>query len=149
MTHRITSPTPASRSGAPRLLATRRGPSLSRAGLTLVELVIASGIIAVLLLASAAAMGESVESTNMSRSLTRGAIFLESVQEDLAAMSASDLLAMNGQSVHSTDDWDDAPYRVDIVVFTAAVDLLQIELRLIDQYSGRSLASVHAMRADV
>lgn len=121
----------------------------ARAGLSLVELVIAAGIIAVLLLASAAAMGESVESTETSKRLVRGAVFLESVQEDLAALSASELLAMNGQSVHSSEDWNDAAYRVEISVFYAAVELLQVELALVDQNAARVMATVHSMRADV
>lgn len=118
--------------------------------MSLVELVIASGVIAVLLLASAAAMGENVDSTNHSRTLAHGAVFLESVQEDLAALDAAALLAMNGQSVYSNAaDWGDARYRVDITVFTAAVELLQIELRLVDQVRGNATASVHTMRAVV
>lgn len=120
-----------------------------RAGLSMVELVIASGIIAVLLLASAAAMGESVESSNTSRKLVHGAVFLESVQEDLASLSPAELLAMNGQQVFSNDDWDNAGFRVEITVFYAAVELLQVEMALVDQNVDRTVATVHTMRAVV
>lgn len=119
-----------------------------QAGLTIVELVIASGIIAVLLLASAAAMGESVESTTRSRELGRGAVFLESIQEDIAALTPAELLAMNGQRVYSNaSTWQDAHYRVEVTVFNSTVRLLQVELRLIDQVSDHAVASVHTMRA--
>ena len=111
--------------------------------------VIASGIIAVLLLASAAAMGESVESSNTSRKLVHGAVFLESVQEDLSSLSPAELLAMNGQQVYSNDDWDDAGFRVEITVFYAAVELLQVEMELVDQNVNRTVATVHTMRAVV
>jgi hypothetical protein len=114
----------------------------------MVEIVIASGIISVLLLASAAAMGENVESTTMSRELVRGAVFLESVEEDLEALSSAEMLAMNGQRVFSrANNWADARYRVEITVFYATVNLLQVELRLVDQVSGRAVAAVHTMRA--
>ena len=126
-----------------------RAARIKRAGMTIVEVVIASGIVSVLLLASAAAMGESVEATEMSKRLGRGAIFLESVQEDLSTLNAADLLAMNGQLVYSHDDWNTARYRAELTVFPAAVGLLQVELALVDQVSGREVATVHTMRADV
>lgn len=141
---------PTRRSPAPGAPPQRgAGVTVARAGLTLVELVIAAGIIAILLLASAAAMGESVESTETAKQLVRGAVFLESVQEDLSTLTPAELLAMNGQTVFSTDDWNDARYRIEISVFYAAVSLLQVQLALVEQSSGRTLATVHTMRAVV
>ncbi|QDV06530.1 hypothetical protein Poly30_20400 [Planctomycetes bacterium Poly30] len=124
-----------------------RPPTKSRAGLTIVELVIAAGIMAVLLLASAGAMGESVDSTKLSRNLTQGALFLESVQEDLTAVASSDLLSMNGQQIFATEPRADAKYRVDITTFMASIDLVQIRLALIDQSTGRRVATVNSLRA--
>ncbi len=120
-----------------------------QAGLTLVELIIASGIIAVLLLASASAMGESVDSTTMSRDLTQGALFLESVQEDLATVSANDIMAMNGQEIFMTVPNANSRYRVQISTFLTAVDLVQVRLALLDNRTGRRVAAVSSLRADV
>lgn len=119
----------------------------SRAGLTMVELVIAAGIMAILLLASAGAMGESVDSTRMSRELTQGALFLESVQEDLTAVEPGDLLSMNGQQIFATEPRADAKYRIDITTFMAAINLVQIRLSLVDQATGRRVAAVNSLRA--
>ena len=113
----------------------------------MIELVIASGIIAVLLLASAAAMGENVESSEASKRLVRGAVFLESVQEDLASLSTSELLAMNGQRIYSTDSWNDAKFRVEVTCFNSSVQLLQLELRLVDQTTEGAVATIHTLKA--
>ncbi len=126
----------------------RSGPSsLRQAGPSLVELIIAAGIIAVLMLASAAAMGESVDSTNMSRDLTQGALFLETVQEDLTAVASADILTLNGQQIFSNDDQATARFRVDITTFMAAIDLAQVRLTLVDQVTGRNVATVNSLRA--
>lgn len=122
-------------------------PRAARAGLTLIELVIASGIIAVLLLASAAAMGENVESSEASKNLVRGAVFLESVEEDLASLSTAELLAMNGQRVYSSDAWNDAKFRAEVTCFYSTVQLLQLELRLVDQTTGGVVATIHTLKA--
>jgi prepilin-type N-terminal cleavage/methylation domain-containing protein len=131
--------------------ANAQGPlkHISQAGLTLVELIIAAGIIAVLLLASASALGESVDSTTMSRELTQGALFLESVQEDLATVSPNDILSMNGQQIFMTEPNADSKYRVEISTFLAAVDLVQVRLALLDNRTGRRVAAVSSLRADV
>lgn len=121
----------------------------SRAGLSIVEMVIAAGLVAVLVLATAAALGENVESTGTARRMTTGAVFLESVQEDLAALGASDLLAMNGQRVYSEDDWQNAPYACDVTVFSSSPTLLQVEVRLVDQQKSTTLATLHTFRAIV
>ncbi len=132
----------------PRRQLCRSGPSsLRQAGLSLVELIIAAGIIAVLMLASAAAMGESVDSTNMSRDLTQGALFLETVQEDLTAVASADILTLNGQQIFSNDDQATARFRVDITTFMAAIDLAQVRLTLVDQVTGRNVATVNSLRA--
>jgi len=122
-------------------------PRAAQAGLTIVELVIASGIIAVLMLASAAAMGENVQSSEASKNLVRGAIFLESVQEDLASLTTSELLAMNGQRIYSEDSWNNAKFRVEVTCFNSSVQLLQLELRLVDQTSGGAVATIHTLKA--
>lgn len=131
--------------------ANAQGPlkRISQAGLTLVELIIAAGIIAVLLLASASALGESVDSTTMSRELTQGALFLESVQEDLATVSPNDILSMNGQVIFMTEPNAASRYRVEISTFLAAVDLVQVRLALLDNRTGRRVAAVSSLRADV
>ncbi|MEL6713180.1 MAG: hypothetical protein AAFP86_05365 [Planctomycetota bacterium] len=110
---------------------------------------IAAGIIAVLMLASAASMGENVESSNAAKRMTSGAVFLESVQEDLAALNASGLLAMNGQAVYDLDDWQNAAFQCDITVFNVSTSLLQVELTLVDRATDRPLATVHTLRAVV
>ncbi len=113
----------------------------------MIELMISAGIIAILLLASAGAMGESLDSTKQSRNLTQGALFLESVEEDLTAVSASDLLSMNGQRIFSTEPQDDALYRIEITTFTASIDIVQIRLSLVDHGTGRRVAAVDSLRA--
>lgn len=124
-----------------------RGHAPRRAGLTIVELVIASGIIAILLLASAAAMGENVESAKSSASYVDGGVFLESVQEDISSMTPAELLAMDGQTLFSHDDWQNAPFRINVVVFRQSATLLQVELELVDQSKSLSLATLHTFKA--
>lgn len=125
-----------------------RTPTAARAGLTVVELTIASGIVAVLMLASAAAMGEGMEASALSRQLSAGALFLETVEEDLASIETENLPAMNGQVVYSTDALAESPFRCEITVFQAATDLYQVELALVEQRTARTIATVHGMRAD-
>lgn len=107
----------------------------------------ASAVVAVLLLATAASLGENVDATQTSQNLMGGAVFLESVQEDLASLGGPELLAMNGQSVFSTNDPARADFQCVITVFQSTVSLLQVELRLVDLEAGRDIATIHTLRA--
>ena len=107
----------------------------------------ASAVLAVLLLATALALGENVDATQTSKDLMSGAVFLESVGEDLASLNGAELLAMNGQSVFDSADPARAGFQCVITVFQSTVSLLQVELRLVDLEAGRDVATVHTLRA--
>jgi len=124
-----------------------RRAEAARAGFSLLEVVLASAVLAVLLLATALSLGENVDATQTSESLTNGAVFLESVEEDLASLNGAELLAMNGQSVFSSADPARADFQCVITVFNSTVSLLQVELRLVDLGTGRDVATVHTLRA--
>ncbi len=116
--------------------------------MTLVEVMIASGVVAVLLMATAAAFSSNIKAVGMARSLTGGGIFLETVHEDLMAQSFNNLLALNGNQVFDGDSPAASQFRVDLDVFLVSPGLIQVRAGMVDLQSGNELARIVFMRAE-
>ena len=121
----------------------RRGAS---AGLTLLEVVIAITVTTVILIASAAAFSGSVNAVNQAKRMGRAAAFLETVMEDLAAQSYSDLPSFNGNAFYDQASPADSDVGVTVTVFLSAVDLLQLRAVLTDLRTGEVIGDVVTLR---
>ena len=130
-----------------RVLETQRRPRKTRAGLTLIEVCLAMGVVATVLLASAGAFSSSLSAVERSGRLTNGSIFLDTVMQDLSAQPYGSLLAMNGNQFFDQATQATSQYAVDLTVFLAQVDLLRIEAALIDLGSGQEMGRVITFRS--
>ena len=124
----------------------RRGARKRRAGLTILETTIAMAILFTALLASAQTMATSIAAVNDAERMNRAAIFLETVMEDLAAQPFGNLLAFDGNRLNERDTAAASLYAIDLTVFQAAVDLVQIQAVLRDQRTGRELGRATTQR---
>jgi hypothetical protein len=111
------------------------------------EVTIAMSITATVLLASAAAFTSSIASVNSAQRTIRGASFADTVMEDLQAQPYDSLLAFNGNRVYDQPLAADAHYSVDLSVFTAAVDLIQVRAVLTDLHTNRELGRMTTLRS--
>ena len=130
-----------------RILVRRPVARRRAAGLTILETVIALAILFTALLASAQTMARSIAVVNDAQRMDRASIFLETVMEDLAAQPYANLLAFDGN--HFTDRATAATsmYGVDVTVFQAAVDLVQVQAVLRDERTGRELGRATTLRS--
>lgn len=115
--------------------------------MTLIEVMIASGVIAVLLMATAAAFSGNIKAVGMAKSLTGGGIFLETVHEDLVAQSFANLLTLNGNQVFDGETPEASQYRVDLDVFLVSPGLIQVRAGMVDLQSGNELARLVFLRS--
>jgi len=115
--------------------------------MSMVELMISLSILLVVLISSAAAFTNSIATGARAERLTEGALFLESVVEDTAAVEFDDLLALNGDRVFDDEEPDSADFAVDLDVFAAGVELLQLRFRLIDLRTDDELGRASTLRA--
>lgn len=127
-----------------RGMARRRG---GRRGLTLIEVVISILIVATLLLASTAALSTSLMGVDQAKRVSDAAVFMETVMEDLSAQPYDNLLALNGDQVFSGTDAADSQHVIDLSVFPAEVDLLQIRAAITDLRTHREVGSVTSFRS--
>jgi Tfp pilus assembly protein PilV len=112
------------------------------------EVTIAMSITATILLASAAAFLSSIATVKSAERTSRGAIFAETVMEDLAAQPYANLLTFNGNRIYDDATVARAHYAVDLTVFTAAIDLIQLRAVLTDLRTGRELARMTTLRTN-
>ena len=117
--------------------------------MSLVEVMIAAGIASVLLMATAATFFGNMKAVGTAKSITSGTIFLESVQENLAAQPYQNLLAINGNSVFNDGVEDGSEYRADITSFQSGIGLIQISVTLVDLRSNVQLGRLVTVRSDV
>ncbi|MBL4770543.1 MAG: hypothetical protein JKY61_05260 [Planctomycetes bacterium] len=127
----------------------RASKSSPTAGMSLVEVMIAAGIASVLLMATAATFFGNMKAVGTAKSITSGTIFLESVQENLAAQPYQNLLAINGNSVFNDGVEDGSEYRADITSFQSGIGLIQISVTLVDLRSNVQLGRLVTVRSDV
>lgn len=130
-----------------RILVRRPVARSRAAGLTILETTIAMAILFTALLASAQTMATSIAVVNDSQRLNRAAIFLETVMEDLSAQPYANLLAFDGNRLNERATAAASLYAVDLTVFQAAVDLVQVQAVLRDQRTNRELGRVSTLRS--
>lgn len=119
----------------------------SRAGLSLIEVVIAMTIMTTALLSSTAAFSSSLHAVENARRLDQGTVFLETIMEDLSAQPYANLLALNGNQFFNGTTLAASPFTVDLTVFLSQVDLLQVEALLTDTRSNRVVGRVTVLRS--
>ena len=104
-------------------------------------------IMATALLASTAAFASSLRAVETARRLDQGTLFLETILEDLSAQPYANLLALNGNQFFNEATLANSPFTVDLTVFLAQVDLLQVEALLTDTRSNRVVGRVTVLRS--
>jgi len=125
----------------------RRAERGKEAGLTLVEVMIASVVVTILVLGAAAAFSESIGGANAAKRMTSGVLYLETVAENVGAQPTANLLGLDGTSLFDGPDAARSEFRVDLTVFEAELGLLQVELTLFELQTGRSLGTAVMQRS--
>lgn len=138
---------PSARPDSDLPVADRRGRRASRAGMTVLEITIAVTIVAVMLMGSTTAFMSSIQGVQNARKQSRGAVFLRTVMEDVAAQDYADLPSLNGDRILDDANAARATFAVDLTVFLAAVDLQQVEAELRDLRTNRVLGRVVTLRS--
>lgn len=116
--------------------------------MSLVEVMIASGIAAVLLMATAATFFGNMKAIGTAKSITSGAIFLESVQENISAQPYQNLLALNSNAIFDDGVEATSQYRADITTFQSGIGIIQISVSLVDLRSDVVLGRLVTVRSD-
>lgn len=114
----------------------------------MIEVSISMMIVATFLLASAGAFSSSLKTTEQARRTTSAAVFLETTMEDVSAQAYPNLLALNGNQIFDVTDATDSNYRVDLIVFLAELNLLQVRAVVIDLERGREVGRLSAQRSN-
>ncbi len=118
----------------------------SRAGLTVLEITITLTIVSTVLMAAAGALLSSLSAVSSAARTSRATVFLETVMEDLAAQPFDNLLAFNGDTIFDQVTAANSNYSCNLTVFTAAVDLCQVDVVLRDMRGNRELGRVTTLR---
>ncbi|MCP5024301.1 MAG: hypothetical protein GY930_21345 [bacterium] len=130
-------------------IAQPAGLSPSRkAGMSLVEVTIAAGIATVLLMATAATFFGNMKTIGTAKSITSGAIFLESVQENISAQPYQNLLALNGNPIFDQGVANLSQYRADITTFQSGVGIIQVSVSLVDLRNNVVIGRLATIRSD-
>ncbi len=119
-----------------------------KAGMSLVEVMIAATITAILLMATAATFFGNMKAVGTAKSITSGTIFLESVQENIEAQPYQNLLALNGNLVFDEDDAASSLYRAEITTFQSGIGIIQISVSLVNIRSNIVLGRLVTVRSD-
>jgi hypothetical protein len=114
--------------------------------MSLVEVSLAMSIVATVLMASSLAFTTSLSTVGRAERITDGAVYLETVMQNIAAQDFDALLAMNGNQFFDGQTLVASQFTVDLTVFTAQVDLLQIEGVLTDRQTNRALGQATTYR---
>jgi hypothetical protein len=134
-------------------LLRRRSPRRSsarrlgaRAGLTVLEITITLTIVTTVLMAAAGALLSSLSAVSSAQRMSRATVFLQTVMEDLAAQPYDNLLAFNGNTVFDQGTAAQSNYQATISVFTAQVNLRQVNVVLTDRHANREIGRVTTLR---
>lgn len=117
------------------------------AGLSVLEVMIALAITSTMLMATASAFSSSLSAANAALTRTRGTVFLGTVMEDLSAQEYDNLLALDGDRILDQSSEQRSCYAVDLTVFLATVDLLQVQAQLTDLGTQRVIGRVTTLRS--
>jgi hypothetical protein len=110
------------------------------------EVTIAFTIVCTVLMASAGAFTSGLVAVRGAQARSRGTVFMETVMEDLSAQPYDSLLAFNGNRIYDAPTIARSNCSVDLSVFLAAVDLLQVEAILKDVRTGREIGRLSTLR---
>jgi hypothetical protein len=99
------------------------------------------------LLAALSAYGSTIRSSESARGTSAAAVFLESTFENLQAQGFDALLAMNGNRFFNGADEAHSSMAIDLVAFTAGVNLLQYETTLVDLRTDRTIGRLATLRS--
>jgi prepilin-type N-terminal cleavage/methylation domain-containing protein len=116
-------------------------------GFTLIEVLAAAAIMAILFLALAGAFSSNLMAVSMAKNMTQASMFLETVMENLSVQPYENLLVMNGNQFFSQTNANDSRYIITLTVFPAAVDLLQIRATLTDTLNNMEVGRVITHRS--
>ena len=119
----------------------------ARSGFTVLEVTIAMAITSTVLLASAASFLSSMSAVHSAERTSRGAVFAETVMEDLDAQPYANLLAFNGNRIYDQATAGASHFAADLTVFTTSVNLLQLRAAVTDLRTGRELVRLTTLRA--
>ncbi len=122
-------------------------PRRSRAGISIVEITIALAIVATVLAGTSGALLANFSAVRTADGLSSGALFLESVLENLSAQDYDDLLTFDGDRLFDGESEARSRYTVDLSVFESEVGLLQIGAVLRERDSGRELGRITTLRS--
>ena len=126
---------------------TTRRPGRRQAGISLIEVTIAMTIMATALMSSTAAFTSSLSAVESARRLDQGTLFLETVLEDLSAQPYANLLALNGNQIFDGATLADSAFTVNLTIFLAQVDLLQVDALLTDRRTNRVVGRITVLRS--
>jgi len=93
-----------------------------------------------------AAFSSNLIATEEAKRLTDGGLFLETVTEDVLAQDFDNLLALNGNQILDGANLASSEYRVDLTVFLAGIDLIQIQAVLTDLQSDHEIGRMGTLR---
>jgi hypothetical protein len=132
-----------------RILRTRLAPTDStQSGLTLVEITISLMLLMALLMSSVSAFTASIKAGAQAARITRGVFYLETVTENISALSLTEMLALNGNRIFDNPLANDSNYSADISVFQVGVDQVQLRIQLIDLRTGYELGRINTLRSE-
>ena len=122
-------------------------PPGAQAGITVIEISICLVIVATVLLATARAFSESLGAVGQARDTTSAAIFLETTLEDVTTQPYDNLLSLNGNRLFDRTDAGDSRFAIDLSVFLAEVDLIQMRAALVDLRTGGEIGRATTFRS--
>lgn len=101
-----------------------------------------------LILASAGAFNSAMKATDRALETEEASVFLETTLENVLAQPYGNLLTLNGNTVFDVTDANDSDYRVDLTVFQAEVNLIQIDAVITDLSTGRVMGRLTTLRSN-
>jgi len=130
-----------------RTSKTPRSKRARRAGLTLLEVTVALVLITVVMLGSSAGFSSSLMAVDRAKQMQQATSFLSTVMEDLGAQPYGNLLAMNGNQFFDGNTLATSQFVLDLSVFQAEIDLLQIRATVTDRRSGDVVGTITTLRS--
>lgn len=124
-----------------------RKAARSRAGVSVLEITVALTIATTVLAASAGAFLSNLAAARSAQRTSRGAVFLQTVMQDLSAQSYDALPAFNGNHIFDRVDEARSNYSVTLTVFQAAVGLEQVQAVLTDLRTDTEIGKIVTFRS--